>query len=252
MIVDEYKHEDNGINIGNWDTPIYRIFQVDYLKELIKAHKNCLVQPQKWDDPFENFFLRSECVNKKGEHISLSSIHNDWYGQCWTTVKESDAMWRIYSPNKNGARVSTTVRKLFDKFYDYTDKRACLKYFIGEVRYISRADIEQFLNDTTFQDLSFGGMPHGFAKTLCMKRPEFTHESEVRLLFQDIEPKIGVNGLAYFPFNSNIILDEIALDPRLLDNEFEMTKTDLVNLRCTVPIIQSDLYQMTPATIRLE
>ena len=34
------------------------------------------------------------------------------YGQCWTKTRESDAMWRIYSPNKNGVRIMTTPRKL--------------------------------------------------------------------------------------------------------------------------------------------
>ena len=96
-------------------------------------------------------------------------------------------MWRIYSHNKCGVRVATTIKKLFSNFYDNTDKFASLKYLIGSVEYIDRVKIEEFLANTTFTALMLGGQPHKFAKTLCIKRPEFSHEKEVRLIFQDTE-----------------------------------------------------------------
>jgi len=217
----------------------------------MQAGKNCLVNPSKWDDPFENFFLQCDCVNSRGEKISLHSLRADWYGQCWTTIRDSDAMWRIYSPCKDGARARTTIRKLFDSFYDQTDDYARLRYFVGAVGYEDRASIENFLMTTSFQDLAFGGMPHNFARTLCIKRPEFEHEREVRLLYQDIDPKCGAGGLAFFPFAYQSILEEIALDPRLLPADFSAAETQLRSLGCTLPIAQSDLYQFAPVTIRL-
>lgn len=161
-------------------------------------------------------------------------------------------MWRIYSPNKDGVRVATTITRLFSNFYDANDKFASLKYLIGSVEYMERAEIEQFLANTSFTELALGGQPHNFAKTLCIKRPEFLHENEVRVLFQDIENNKGKNRVATFPFDADLILKEVALDPRLTQVEFEKTKSDLIKLDCNVPIIQSDLYHISPTTIHLD
>ena len=149
-------------------------------------------------------------------------------------------------------RVTTTVRALFSKFYDSTDKFASLKYLIGSVEYKPREEIEHFLANTTFTDLASGGQLRKFAKTLLIKRPEFSHENEVRLLFHDLEGNHGQNGVAVFPFPWKDILSEIALDPRLTEAEFQSEKRKLVALGCTVPIVQSELYKFTPTRIRIQ
>ena len=99
-------------------------------------------------------------------------------------------MWRIYSHNKDGLRVSTTIRRRFSAIYDdKKEKFATLMYFIGEVEYAERREIEDFIRRTPFTALSFGGQAARFARTLCIKRPEFAHEDEVRLLIHDAEDK---------------------------------------------------------------
>lgn len=244
--------EDNMIGIDDPDAPIYRIFSLDRFSKMVTSRKNGLVHPSKWGDPFENFFLKNDAEMSDGTLVSLYQISESWYGQCWTRNRESDAMWRIYSAEKAGVRLETTIRKLFSSFYDLSDKFASLKYLIGSVEYKSREEIEDFLSGTKFMDLSFGGQPHGFAKTLLIKRPEFSHENEVRLLFQDTDGGHGSNGVAEFPFDWDTILSEVALDPRLTESEFQTEKQKLVSLGCTVPITQSDLYKFTPMRVRLE
>lgn len=244
--------EDNVIGIDDLDTPIYRIFSLDRFSKIVTSRKNGLVHPSKWDDPFENFFLKNDAEMSGGTLVSLHQISESWYGQCWTKNRESDAMWRIYSAEKTGVRLETTVRKLFSGFYDSNDKFASLKYLIGSVEYKLREEIEHFLSGTTFMDLSFGGQSHKFAKTLLIKRPEFSHENEVRLLFQDTDGSQGSNGVAVFQFDWDTILSEVALDPRLTESEFQTEKQKLVSLGCTVPITQSELYKFTPMRVRLE
>jgi hypothetical protein len=243
--------EENAIGLEDLETKIYRIFSLDRFSKMIVSRQNGLVHPSKWDDPFENFFLKGEAVMPDGTPVSLSHLSESWYGQCWTRNRDSDAMWRIYSADKTGVRVETTVRALFSDFYAPGDKFASLKYLIGSVEYKQREEIERFLADTTFTDLALGGQPHRFAKTLLIKRPEFSHENEVRLLFHDAESGYGHNGVAIFPFNWDAILTEVALDPRLLESDFEVEKQKLASLGCTVPITQSELYKFTPAKIRL-
>jgi hypothetical protein len=226
-------------------------FSIDWFEKLIATRTNGLVNPEKWDDPFENFFLRSKAQMSEGTLVGLESISKDWYGQCWTRNKDSDAMWRIYSKDKTGVRVSTTIAKLFSGFYDAKNKFASLKYLIGSVIYVDRLAIENFLATTSFTDLAKGGQPHNFAKTLLMKRPEFSHEQEVRLLFNDCESNHGGNGVAIFPFHWEAIISDVALDPRLTEAEYEAEKRKILAMGFNFPIAQSELYRFTPTTIRL-
>jgi hypothetical protein len=99
------------------DKHIYRIISLERLLELFATERNTLVKPEKWEDTFENFILKSKVRLLSGEVIKYN-IHNRIYGQCWTSQTASDAMWRIYSPNKDGVRIRTTIRKLLKSHYD--------------------------------------------------------------------------------------------------------------------------------------
>lgn len=79
---------------------VYRVIPRHRFFELFSERKNALVLPANWDDPFENFILRSQVQTADGK-IDKFLLHNKLYGQCWTLHKRSDAMWRIYSPNKD-------------------------------------------------------------------------------------------------------------------------------------------------------
>jgi transposase InsO family protein len=63
--------DDNILDIENLDEPIYRIYTKYWFLELLKSGKNGLVKLRTWDDPFENFFLRSEVTDPSGAKISL-------------------------------------------------------------------------------------------------------------------------------------------------------------------------------------
>lgn len=244
--------ENNGINIVDWDAPIYRIFERKWLIEMLKTQKNGLMPTDRWDDPFENFFLKCKSVTKDGHDVSLQLLHDGWFGQCWTLNSESDAMWRIYSKKKNGVRVSTTIRKLFESFYDRTDAFAALKFVIGIIDYKPRDEIEKLLADISFTDVVMGGQILGMARTLCIKRTEFSHEQEVRLLFYDAENKYVKSPVFPAPINTNKVIDNILLDPRIESRTVRTVKHELIRAGYSGPISQSDLYKFTPPTIPLE
>ncbi|MCL3566114.1 hypothetical protein [Klebsiella pneumoniae] len=73
MTNDLEKFIKNAININNIDTPVYRIFSYERFIELITTNQLVLVQPSMWDDPYENFFLKTEVVSDDGEFGSLES-----------------------------------------------------------------------------------------------------------------------------------------------------------------------------------
>ena len=99
------------------DKPIYRIFSFKRLEEIFKEKKLTLAKPKKWDDPFENFILNSTGTLPDGREFQIG-FRDNYYGQCWSLTVESDAMWRIYSPEKDGVKVKTTIRKLFQPLFE--------------------------------------------------------------------------------------------------------------------------------------
>lgn len=252
MLFDEPTMTESGIDIEDWDQPIYRIYPKNRFIELLNTKENGLVQPALWDDPMENFFLNSMVKTESGELGSLESIASGWYGQCWTIKEESDAMWRIYSPDKNGIKVRTTIRKLFESFYDKTDSYRKLKYFVGKISYESRQKIEKFLSEVAFTDLARGGQAEDqFAKTLCIKRPEFDHEQEVRLLFQDAQNQHTRQRVVTFSLDHTSVFDEVVIDPRMSESEFNAIKAEILQNGCLAPITQSTLYKISKTIIKM-
>lgn len=241
--------QSNCLGINDWDTPIYRVFSLCRFKDILIRKKMGLVRPSKWDDPFENFFLKCK-VEISGKGLaSLKQLCDSWYGQCWTTLQDSDAMWRIYSPNKEGLRVSTTVRKLFRAICDPTEQFANLKFFVGKVEYHEQPEIEAFLRNTTFRDTVLGGQSYPLAKLLCVKRSEFKHEEEVRLLYYDTDHAVDCEVLN-IPFDYNTVLEDATLDPRLEENEFERLKEEIRDYGWNLPIGQSGLNRMPEVVIK--
>lgn len=245
------KFENNIIKIENLDIPIYRIFSFKRFKELITEKQLVLVKPSMWDDPYENFILKTEVDCGNGEIASLEDLNRTWYGQCWTENNDTDAMWRIYSHDKTGVRVKTTVRKLFSSVYDNTDTYAGLKYFIGKVEYKSKSEIINLMNSTTFTGMTLGGQNNIFAEFLCIKRTEFNHENEVRIIVDDIGDKKGVDGLYKIDIEPNDLFDEICLDPRLSDLDVINLTAQIKSFGINTKIIQSELYKFNVPRIKM-
>lgn len=241
----------NAININNLDTPVYRIFSFERFFELITTKQLVLVQPSMWDDPYENFFLKTEVVSDDGELGSLENLCNSWYGQCWTENEDTDAMWRIYSPEKRGVRVKTTIRKLFLTLYDTSDINCSLKYFIGKVNYKDKEEIIEFMKSTTFSEFILGGQNTQFAEVLCTKRTAFSHENEVRLIVDDIGDKNGRGGLYKINITPEELFEEVCLDPRLSSSDFVNLRAKLHGMGVSTNIIQSDLYKLDLPRLKL-
>ncbi len=246
---------NNLIRIENQDTPIFRICRFKRLLQLLIEKELVLFKPKEWEDPFENFLLKCKVNTSNGEVGTLESIANSWYGLCWTLNPDSDAMWRIYSQDKDGLQIKTTIRKLAENLWEPTNKASSIKYFIGKVEYKSREQIENFLSQTSFQDVALGGDNIGFAETLLIKRTAFEHENEVRILANDLgpsNPDPRVKGDFYtIPINPNDLIDEICIDPRLNDKEVVSLKSIIKGLGYTGITTQSDLYKLNNISINL-
>jgi hypothetical protein len=226
---------------------IYRIYALDRFQAMLAVKQDALVNPRKWDDPFENFFLERTEVDDptSGTTIPLKNLARDWYGQCWSSNEETDAMWRIYSPCSRKVKVRTTIRRLIENLKRVPSFAPHLQFFVGRVDYWSEQKIKDLMKCLTFADIAVGGQ--GFAKLLCIKREAFGHEKEVRLLFQDV-PDSGsktpnATGIFEYALDPNAVFDDVVLDPRLEDAAASALKQQLQAAGCDLPIQRSSLYQ---------
>ncbi|MEY1161166.1 DUF2971 domain-containing protein [Providencia manganoxydans] len=234
----------NVLHINDIDIPIYRIFSIERFKEMIKTNELGLVRPSMWEDPYENFFLKTQVDFGNGDLASLEDIEKTWYGQCWTQNEDTDAMWRIYSREKDGIRVKTTVRKLFSAIYDNSAAFPDLQFFIGKVQYKTKQEITQLIETITFTDVYLGGQNDKFAKLLCIKRDSFEHENEIRILINEPDSTTELDKIYKVSIKPEDLFDEICLDPRLFKNDFLNLKADIELMGVKTKIIQSDLYKL--------
>jgi hypothetical protein len=250
MANDDFK---NVVGIDDLDLPIHRTYSKKWLLNLLTTGHDGLRNPSTWDDPFENFFLASGKVAMGGGELAdLKSLACDWYGQCWTKHSNTDAMWRIYSADKQGVEARTTVRKLFNNLKKFQSSAWYLQFFIGCVKYVKQDEILDLMNKLSFADVAVGETGLGFVELLCIKREAFMHEAEIRILFQDIDPKKGTKDTLSYPLDANSIFDQLILDPRLTHAEAESLEGDLQHAGCCLPIRRSDLYDAPSFVIRSE
>lgn len=204
-------------------TPIYRVFPRNRFFELFDEKKNALVWPSMWEDPFENFILRSPVRTAAGETGEFA-FHEDVYGQCWTLKKRSDAMWRIYSPKTDAVRVRTTVGRLLDSLCAASKGVTNDSYFIGKVDYPPDFKLKKFAR-TVFKD---GLNAEAVARSLLKKRDAFEHEDEVRLIYFEGQNSKHAGGVYKYDLNPLAVFDQFMIDPRMSYKDFCTFKDEIV------------------------
>lgn len=230
------------------DTPIYRVFGRQRLLDTVLKKELTLSRFRKWEDPYEGFLFRGEGIDNDGHRIGFSSFVEYAYGQCWTMLSESDALWRIYSPDKQSAIVRTTVGNIFDALYG-NGEELCLSLYIGPVTYATNEQIGDTVREATghlkaiIKDTTgLGPVPF-----LLTKRQEFAHEKEVRILHTpaDGHPHRSLDFVP-FPIDPNSQFESIMCDPRMDSSGFDDLRKELVAAGYTGSITKSTLYDPPP------
>lgn len=193
------------------DRYVYRITTIDRVKTLFMSGQNTLVKPKLWDDPFENFILSAKVRHKSGV-IRQYNYHESVYGQCWTFHKASDAMWRIYAPDKNGVRLRSRISDLAMGLRNAHPGSINATYRIGRVRYLPSRKMRKIAN-STFDDEGID--VDKLFESLLVKRPAFKHEREVRLLYFEIANSKSINNTYTYTVDPHAMINQIMVDPRL-------------------------------------
>ncbi len=216
---------------------IYRTTTFSRLVELFETNQNTLISPSRWDDPFENYILKA-IFDREGENVQFSA-HNRSFAQCWSLKYESDAMWRIYSPDKSAVRIRTKVEKLA-KSLSAKCETPHISAYIGQVEYYSKKAMSSIAKKI-FEDIE-DGIETNFARTLLCKRKAFNHEKEVRLMYFGNHTDKGSETYKY-EINPHELIDSVAIDPRAPDQLVDVYKYYLRNrIKFRGHIIKSRLY----------
>ncbi len=165
--------------IDNWskditeNTKIYRYLSFEDFISIVEHKKMSFTRIVSWDDTWEGA-LRKVPYKYKGEDLGIpfGIVVESFYGQCWTTLEESDAMWRIYSKDNKGIKIGTTIEKLSAISHNRASNLIGSKvFYYGDLKLavgFSSSNID-------------AGFRYRYG---LIKRNAFRHEEEFRLLFQ--------------------------------------------------------------------
>ena len=235
-------------NPSESDGYAYRIFSLQRFLEVLERKSLTLVSPAKWEDPFENF-IHHHFRKKYSDPTRVMR----WYGgnlvgQCWTLHRETDAMWRIYSSDKNGVKVKVKIKSLFEALWNshYDPMTATTCCYLGKVEYQSKRMISEVLKKPGLEKtLSGDDTAYKRALYLLLKRNEFSHEKEIRLIYEYISLEQLRNGAYYdVPIDPSGLFESIVLDPRMSETEFRMYRSGIEALGYTGNITKSQLYSL--------
>ena len=232
------------------DKKIYRIISLDRLLELFSSKQNVLVKPELWEDTFENFILKSNIRQSDGT-VTQFEFHKKIFGQCWTLHKSSDAMWRIYSPQKDGVRIRTTIRQLIQGLYNtlnvaMPDAYGC----IGRVKYLSESQLMDLAHSTFMDDGIYLG---SMFNSLLVKRKAFRHEKEIRVLYEDHTNSYYLNNNIFkYYFNPHEMVSQLMIDPRISYTEFKSIKNQIIEATGYKGEIKRSLLYRLPKDIILD
>ena len=233
-----------GISDREMKKPIYRFIAFEKLLEIIINRQIQLIKPKLWEDPFENYLSKCNIfLNQRS--ADFTSLQEMIFGQCWTLKSESDALWRIYSPDKKGIRIKTTLHKLDDAVYQTGQS------FIGKVNYSTKDVMMKHFSAITDANELSNSMRQ--IETYLWKRKEFEHEQEIRVL-NVIDTKsidLAINHKNFY-VDPNSFIEEICFDSRM-DWQIEKIYIEPIKaLGYFGRISKSNLYSFEPVTINLK
>ncbi|MEA5135723.1 MAG: DUF2971 domain-containing protein [Candidatus Fimivivens sp.] len=233
----------------NAEDHLFRYVPLAQFIALIENKKIYLRKIKLWDDPWEAPDDQLPMVSDNGNLVYPESLlTTSTVGQCWTYEKDSDAMWRIYSSDRQGVMIET-VAKDFILISDLRRASLSKVIYYNEKNYIEkRREIQK-------------NSSYSFAGDMALKREAFKHENEVRLLvclqhYPKMEDMWDVPVVGFDVKIENFI-KSITFDPRADDWFVETMKKycDSKEIDCSVKkssLYDKDFFQRTQFVMKYE
>lgn len=252
MPINEYFKNNNMRNItpSERDERIYRIVPFFRLEQMLQQRKNTLVKVFSWEDPYENFFYKQD-FESNSYSISAEDLGKQIFGQCWSLFRDSDALWRIYSLDRQSVRIRTTIGKLYDSAY--IDDSCMVSTFIGKINYQSKTVLNNWLK--TAVPISPSDLRDMAVDSLFYKRSNFKHEKEVRLIYRTDSTSSEIfETIKQYDINVDDFIEEITFDPRCDDSYYKAFRDYLIKTYKvdSKKINRSSMYVFKPNKLQLQ
>ena len=234
---------------------MYRIFQSQYFLEDAQNSQISLVNihPLVFGDPYENPLLNKRFKDENGDWLTLNGIVEHYYGLSWTE-EEKDEKWRweAFTHRKLGVRVRVSLLKLMDKITNLEDDFFMLHYFVGKVSYHDVSELDDWVTNSHYTNF-LDSQGHLSSFSLTKLRNDFDDEKEVRILYSYmpndndfVRNRIVLFGafpniICKHPFEWREVVQEVLLDSRMSDKEFEDYKDGLINSGISCKIERSSV-----------
>jgi len=233
----------NILNGLNWSDKLYRILPLNFFLDLLMKKEISFSNVAKqWADPFENFLYSLDIIYN-GHPVTVDKLKETVYGQSWSIAPESDAMWRIYSSAQDGVKIRVTVDNLMTQLWG-TGSDARINLYCGKVQYLSGQQIQQWLLPKTVREaLLEDEVNQKTANYALLKRMEFQHEQEARLVYiVETESHLAGQDRIFFPIDPATLIEEVVLDPHLSDSAFQAFETQIRTAGYAGSVTRSTLY----------
>ncbi len=168
-----------------------RIMRLDHFIQLLVTQTHYMSAPLAWEDPWEAKIYRNiiRYYRKRlgnADH-SFEDVLKQFFASCWSRQPDDLAMWQGYTSRVLDYRlrcvqVVTTAKDLFSAFNVNTQRKLTL----GGIVYLSSTEIKR-LHKRLAPNYANGkllGCKNMDLYPLFIKRRDFAHENEVRLVYQ--------------------------------------------------------------------
>lgn len=240
-------------------TPLWRYLDLPKFLNLLISRSLKMPRASSMEDAYEGMMApgaiaatiaRDLAAGAPGyfRHAHINKIQKDslflthrTYISCWNAfASENAGLWRLYGEEK-GVAIRTTWGSLRRSLAGTAD---CVRdVFYGKVDYRSAQDDRR--------------IPPTYTDHYFVKRSEFSHENEFRLVAHDEsrehkfgEPSLqGLPRLATLPCDLDVLIEEVVVSPRLSEWVWDTVREVSHTYGGTWKVTHSRLYQPPPEDI---
>ncbi len=221
------------------------------------------VEPTSWEDQYEGKFYTAcyKSDDGKGNLVDIDSKVTPFlYACCFSSKRENEAAWVLYSHNRKGlasrcVEFTLNRRKFRDELVKHQKNSV---FYIGAVQYMNKERIDRIhepkigkdnhRNEDYFMYFEPFTM-ECYLNLLLLKRPAFEHEKEVRIFIvpnDEIENNktkrdkngnfpVGVKPRSlYVDIDWSEVIEEVRIDENCTDYEVSLLQNsldELVNMK---------------------
>lgn len=229
---------------------VYRIIPFHRLLEIFERSELTFIKPRLWDDPFENFFF-NQLVDIGEGPIKFKDFGEPIAGLCFTFNDDSDFSWRVYAPNKDGVQISVRINELYDSVNEYLAHEETGQIKCGKVEYVPFKKIKKNYENPSSLKKRFYPLEILGLYSLFIKREEFKHEKEIRVLVTHTNLLEKTIKTFSVPVNPLQLILSIKFDPRITKRDYLKFRKQIKDMGYSGKIVHSRLYQIPRFKINL-